>query len=247
MQSARDLSAPPALATLLQSARHALFLDFDGTLVELAPTPDTISPVSDLASRLETLSRRLGGALALVSGRSIADIETHIGAVSLAAAGSHGSDVRRADRSALGTAAQELPETMEKALRTFADREGLDFEKKPHGGALHYRANPDKGKTAQDFAKTLADENGWSVQSGKCVVEVISGGADKGTAVVALMEEPGFAGCIPVFIGDDLTDEAGFVAASRLGGFGILVGERETTSAAHALATVTQVHEWLEL
>ncbi len=247
MQPALALSAPPALATLLEGGRHALFLDFDGTLVELAPTPDTIAPAPELALRLEGLAQRLGGALALVSGRAISDIEAHIGPVRVAAAGSHGSDLRRADGSGLGKGAHAMPKALEAALRGFAGQEGLDYEHKPHGGALHYRSNPAKGGAADAFAEQIADEYGWQVQRGKCVVEVIAGGADKGSAVEALMQEPEFAGCTPIFIGDDLTDEAGFAAALRLGGFGILVGEREQTCAARALATVTQVHTWLEL
>ena len=247
MQSALDLSAPPALASLLAGGKHALFLDFDGTLVELAATPDTIAPMPNLAERLEGLAQRLGGALALVSGRAIADIETHIGTLRVAVAGSHGSDLRRADGSALGDAANELPQAMETALREFAGREGLDYEHKPHGGALHYRANPDKGAAADTFAEALASKHGWHVQRGKCVVELIAGGADKGTALEALMQEPEFEACVPVFIGDDLTDEAGFASASRLGGFGILVGKRDETGATYALPAVSHVHSWLEL
>ncbi|UAB76863.1 trehalose-phosphatase [Erythrobacter sp. SCSIO 43205] len=247
MRSALDLSAPPALATLLAKRRHALFLDFDGTLVELAPTPDTIAPAPELAVRLEHLAHRLGGALALVSGRAITDIESHIGPLQLAAAGSHGSDIRRADGSPLGDGAQVLPPAMEEALRQFAAQEGLDFEQKPHGGALHYRAKPDKAEAADAFAESLAHDHGWSVQRGKCVVEIIAGGADKGSALDALMQEADFTGARPVFIGDDLTDEAGFAAAARHGGFGVLVGERDETCAHHSLATVTQVHTWLEL
>ena len=247
MQPALALSAPPALATLSKQGGIALFLDFDGTLVELAPGPDAIQPLPDLSARLERLASRHSGACALVSGRAIDDIESHIGPVAVAAAGSHGAELRSADGSPLGGPALALPEMMESALRSFTTKEDLDFEHKPFGGAIHYRSNPAKGEAADAFAVRLAEEHGWRVQRGKCVVELVAGRGDKGTAVKLLMQQPEFAARKPVFIGDDLTDEAGFAACQKLGGLGILVGQREGSQADYSLGDVSDVHRWLEL
>lgn len=245
--SVQSPPAPPPLASLLASGRVALFLDFDGTLVELAPGPDAIAPLLDLCVRLDRLSARLGGACALVSGRAIADIERHTGALPVAAAGSHGSDIRLADGRSCGEPAQGLPEPIEAELRAFAEAQNLDYEQKPHGGALHYRRNPEYGPRAHAFAQGLAATHGWAVQSGKCVVELVAGHANKGSAVATLMELSPFADAMPIFIGDDLTDEAGFQTCQQLGGAGILVGDRQDSCADYAITDVAGVHQWLEL
>ncbi len=247
MHSRFPPGAPPPLASLLERSAVALFLDFDGTLVEIAPGPDAIKPRADLGARLADLADRLSGRCAVVSGRAIADIERHIGPLSVAAAGSHGSDIRSASGEVLGAGAKGLPQVIEAKLRSFASDNSLDYEHKPHGGALHYRSNPDAGPKAHEFAEALAKEHGWAAQSGKCVVELVSGDANKGSAVRVLMQSKSFAGAYPVFIGDDLTDEAGIEICIELGGTGILVGERDDTAAAYRLPDVAAVHEWLEL
>lgn len=241
------LPAPPPLASLMQDDRVALFIDFDGTLVELAPGPDAIVPLPDLGDRLESLSARIGAACAVVSGRAIADIERHIGALSVPAAGSHGSDIRFPDGKRHGSGGQGLPDAIEAQLRAFAQQHDLDYEHKPHGGALHYRRNPANGPQAHTFAQELAAEHGWAAQGGKSVVELVASDANKGSAVRTLMELAPFRGAMPVFIGDDLTDEAGFRACVDLGGAGILVGDRHDSCANFAIADVTGVHQWLEL
>lgn len=247
MDSSMVSRTPPPLSSMLQGGPVALFLDFDGTLVELAPGPDAISPAADLASRLSRLSNRLEGRCALISGRAIVDIERHLGSLPIAAAGSHGSDRRSADGRSIGPGPTGLPLSIEARLRAYAAREGLQYENKPHGGAIHYRAHPDKGDAAQAFAKNLAGECGWAVQNGKFVVELVATRAGKGEAVLAFMNEPPFAGARPYFIGDDLTDEAGFTMCEGLGGAGILVGHRPRTEARYRLAGVGSVHDWLEL
>lgn len=247
MKSGLVLGAPPPLASLLEKSDAALFLDFDGTLVELAGGPDLIEPRSDLAQRLRDLSLRLDGRLAIVSGRAIDDIERHIGALAIAVAGSHGSDIRGADGQALGTGPIGLPPAIEDQLRDFAAQERLDYEHKPHGGALHYRSNPDHGPKALAFAQQLAAAHDWAVQSGKCVVELVAKGANKGGAVIALMNTAPFAASRPFFLGDDLTDEAGFRACQSMGGAGVLIGDRLDTCAQYRLPNVSAVHSWLEL
>ncbi|KWV92735.1 trehalose-phosphatase [Erythrobacter sp. YT30] len=242
-----SLPAPPSLPAWAAPGRPSLFLDFDGTLVDIASGPDAIEPRQRLAQDLCRLAEKLEGALAIISGRGIADIEKHIGPIEVAAAGSHGSDIRRADGSNVGDPPQALPEAMEARLRAFARENGLDFEYKPHGGALHYRSSPDQEDAAKGFAAQLARDHGWELQHGKCVVELVEGHSDKGTAVAAFMEEAPFAGTKPLFIGDDLTDEKGFAACETLGGGGILVGDRTPTKAHYRLPDVASVHRWLGL
>lgn len=245
--SVQSPPAPPPLASLLADGRVALFLDFDGTLVELAPGPDAIAPLPDLRARLGALAGKVAGACALVSGRAIADIEKHIGALPVVAAGSHGADIRFPHGERHGDAAQGLPEAIEADLRTFAAENDLDYEHKPHGGALHFRRNPEAGARAQAFAQELAAAHDWAAQSGKFVVELVAGNANKGSAVAALMRLSPFEGAMPIFIGDDLTDEAGFAMCQQLGGAGILVGERADSCADYAIPDVSGVHNWLEL
>lgn len=242
------MPSPPALERLLGEGRVALFLDFDGTLVELAPTPDSIEVAPDLATRLGALARRLGGACAIVSGRGLDDIAGHLGtALPVAGAGSHGSDIRNAAGQPVGPAPSPVPPEIAQAMREHAAREGLDYETKPHGAALHFRKNPAKGPAAIAFAHDLAARHGWAAQDGKAVVEVVAGHTGKGHAVRALMATEPFAGARPLFIGDDLTDENGFSAVAELGGAGVLVGDRTPSAAHFALPDVASVHRWLGL
>lgn len=247
MASSETLPAPPSLAELAEAGAVALFLDFDGTLVDLAPTPDSISPVADLSRRLGNLTKRLQGRVALISGRAIADIERHIGPVPVAAAGSHGSDIRGVDGRGLGQKPGDFPEAIEAQMRDFAQRNAIDYETKPHGGALHYRSNPEAGDAVIAYATKLAEEHGWKAQGGKFVVELVKGDSDKGSAVRTLMAVEPFKGALPVFLGDDLTDEAGFAACIEAGGHGILVSDREGSKAGYRLPDVASVHQWLDL
>lgn len=247
MHNHDDLPAPPALDSLRGKVDLALFLDFDGTLVELAPTPDGINVAHDLADRLGKLGIALGDRLALVSGRAIVDLEKHLGPIALACAGSHGSDCRQASGEPLGDPPGGLPSEALCAIADFAQAQGFDLEDKPHGAALHYRANPDLEPQGLAFAEQLIKTHDLEMKRGKCVIELVAPGANKGTAVAAFMGEAPFAGAVPIFIGDDVTDEDGFAKAAELGGFGIIVGDRLGTVAKNRLASVAALHHWLQL
>jgi len=226
----------------------ALFLDFDGTLVEIAPTPAEITVPEGLAARLESLSHRFGGRLALVSGRSTANIAQHLGAPAIARAGSHGIERLTAGGARLGAEPAALPAAVDDAMRIFAGAHpGIAYEAKKHGAALHFRAAPELEHAAIAFAERQAILHGLWVKPGKFVVELVNQGADKAGAVRAFMGEEPFAGAMPVFVGDDVTDEDGFRAAGELGGFGVVVGARGGTLARHCLDSPAKVHEWLEL
>jgi len=248
MHSSGYLPAPPAFENLLLREHLSLFLDFDGTLVEIAPSPDAIAVRADLPCALESLSRRVDGRLALVSGRSLEDLARYLGdSLPIAQAGSHGVARRLADGSPLGTPPKALADDVVSALTEFAAVEGLNYEAKPHGGALHYREKPEAAEMVHRFALRIAQDHDLAIKTGKCVIERVRRGAEKGAAVRAFMETSPFAGSIPVFVGDDVTDEDGFTACEALGGFGILVGKSRATAARYRLASVGEVHQWLGL
>ena len=241
------LEPPPALDQLRESGPLALFLDFDGTLVEIAATPHGIAVPERLGDALFALSERLDHRLALVSGRAIPDLEHHLGPLRVARAGSHGAARELPDGSALGQLAEALPAEAAEALRSFATTRGFALEEKQHGAALHYRSDPTLEPHGLAYAQELAAAHGLEVKRGKCVIELVRPGASKAGAVRAFMEVSPFAGAIPVFVGDDITDEDGFAAAAEFGGFGILVGDRTPTSARYQLADPLAVHAWLGL
>jgi trehalose 6-phosphate phosphatase len=237
-----DLPTPPA--ALLDGA--ALFLDFDGTLTDLAETPDAIEVSPHLPRLLERLRDRLDGRLALVSGRSVADLQRHVTVEGIPFSGSHGLELRLAD----GTVAPLDPPRgladVRSRVRLFAgERSGLLVEDKPAGVALHFRQAPEAAREAADFIADLARESDLVVQHGNMVVELRPRGADKGDAVRALMKDSPFAGARPIFVGDDLTDEHAFAAVADMGGAGVLVGEPRDTAALYRLPSVAGVAEWL--
>ena len=238
--------SPPAPPLSLLSGA-ALFLDFDGTLVELAEAPDAIRIPGELQPLLQRLARLLGGRIGIVSGRAIADLDAHLGGTGIAVSGSHGLELRFADGSHVPLAPPPGLERARTAVRDFAGADsGLLVEEKPAGIALHYRQAPEREAEAEAFMAGLADETGLALQSGKMVAELRAPGADKGDAIRAFMKEPAFAGARPVFVGDDLTDEHGFAAAAAMGGAGILVGAPRPTAAAWRLGSVADVARWLD-
>ncbi|MGB7404806.1 MAG: trehalose-phosphatase [Pacificimonas sp.] len=239
------LPAPPPLASI---ASPSLFLDFDGTLVELAPTPDAIAVPSDLARRLEALANRHDQRIAVVSGRFLADIDRHLGNAELVMIGSHGAEIRERNQMDGQNRNLSLPPSAHQAADDFAARtEGILIERKPLGIGIHYRARPDLADVVEDFTARLSKEHGLHRKRGKMVVELTTCPADKGTAVRELMARTPFRNGTPVFIGDDVTDEDGFRVVAALGGFGILVGEKRATAARYRLGDVAEVHAWLNL
>lgn len=248
MDRLHTLKAPPPLAELAQGGALALFLDFDGTLVEIAPTPDSIAVPERLASRLFNLSLRFERRVALVSGRSLTDIENHIGQLEIARAGSHGSDCLSAVGQRIGSAPRALDPEVEHELNALVSaHEELMPERKSHGVALHFRAAPALEATVTEAAQSIAARHGLLAKAGKCVVELVWPEASKAVAVRNFMASAPFAGAIPVFIGDDMTDEDGFSAAANLGGFGVVVGNRPDTLARYRLPDPSSVMRWLQI
>jgi len=237
------LPEPPS--NLLDGA--ALFLDFDGTLIELAETPASILVPPDLAPLLERLHDRLAGRLAIVSGRAVDDLESHLPAMSIAISGSHGVEMRLADGRRLPVVVPHDLAAVRAAVRAFAAGEaGLLVEDKPAGIALHFRQAPDAATAVEGFMQELAARHELAIQRGSMVVELRPHGADKGDAVRAFMCDAPFRDARPLFVGDDLTDEHAFAAVSRLGGAGVLVGPERATAAQYRLPSVAAVTDWLE-
>lgn len=225
----------------------ALFLDFDGTLVHLAETPDGVNPPPDLLELLQGVTKALAGRLAVISGRGIAVLDGFgLGALTLA--GSHGAEWRPPGGAAEGLARNAEIDRAHAAFAGFAAAHaGTLCEAKPLGTALHFRLAPEHGAAAIALAERLATDAGGALhlQHGHAMVELRTPGADKGTALDRLHALPPFAGHRPIFVGDDLTDEPAFAAAAAAGGHGIFVGEPRETSATYGLAGPDAVLAWL--
>lgn len=235
------LSPPPP--ALLDGA--ALFLDFDGTLVDFVIDPDAAAVNERLRGLLVTLSERLEGRLAILSGRSLDELTERLGLGPVAMAGSHGLERRAADGTVTRAAIPDSLATATAAASAFAASHGLLLETKAAGVAVHYRDSQHAEDAVDVFARKLAADTGLALQSGKCVRELRVPGADKGDAVRAFMAEQPFRLGRPVVVGDDLTDEHAFDAAARLGGSAILVGELRPTAAGYRLPSVTATLDWL--
>ncbi|MCC7268290.1 MAG: trehalose-phosphatase [Caulobacteraceae bacterium] len=245
--SAADLVSvvePPAPLAL---GRIALFLDLDGTLAPIAPRPDAVGYEPRRSRLLERLIGALDGRLAIVSGRSLADIDRILADVHPVVSAVHGLVIRTAEGVATSTVDPRQLDRARQVLGAFAARDpGLLVEDKEISLALHYRLAPACEPEAVRLVEGLAAELGWEFQPGRAVAELRPPGPDKGDSVRRLMATAPFAGAVPVFVGDDITDEDGFRAAAELGGFGVVVGARRDTLASYRLKDVAAVLDWLE-
>jgi trehalose 6-phosphate phosphatase len=211
--------------------RCALFLDFDGTLVDIAPDPDAVIVPAGLLDTLMAVRDHLGGALALISGRPIAQIDHYLRPLVLPAAGVHGAE-RRTARGELQLLSTHPLERVEAAALGLASQHPrLRVEIKRGSLALHYRQAPELEDLCHDVMRAAVDQSpGLTLMRGKMVLEAKPGGASKGAAIAAFMSERPFEGRTPVFVGDDVTDEVGFAAVQELNGVGVKVGEGATVA-----------------
>lgn len=226
----------------------AFFLDVDGTLLDIAETPDAVLVDTQLLDLIAQLHRASGGALALVSGRTISDLEGLLGMSRLPMAGLHGLERRDvAGRLWIHAAPPDAKCAIKAALLPIQERHpGLLLEDKGLTLALHYRQAPTLAAYVHRLMRQLAATagDGLEVQCGKKVVEIKPAGIDKGSAVSEYLNEPPFCQRRPVFIGDDLNDEHGFAEVNRLDGISIKVGPGKSC-ARYRLADVAAVRNWL--
>jgi len=223
----------------------ALFLDFDGTLVDLADQPELVHVPPTLVPLLTTLQQRLDGALAIITGRRIVDLDAFLSPLTLPAAGEHGARRRNAQGLLFAAAAPDLNTVIDRLLPLAERYPALRLERKETGVSLHYRNAPELEDLCRDtITDAIHDQPGLALLHGKCVFEAKPAGVSKGRALEAFMQEAPFAGRQPVFLGDDVTDEAGFEVAQRLHGFGIKVGVGPS-QALHRCTGPAAVLEWL--
>ena len=229
-------------------ADSALFLDFDGTLAEIAPIPGAVRVDPRLAPLLNRLSDRLGNALAIVSGRNIAELTKLLGNYSGAIAGIHGLERRGIDGRIFRPSQIAILDHARKVMSNFAaTTPGVVVEDKGLGVALHFRANPEQGFACLQIARELVWLSGQrlTITQGKMVVEVHMAGANKGKAILDFLNEPPFRGRRPIYVGDDRPDESGFVFVNHLGGTTVLVGSNAMSAAKFRLPGVPDVLAWL--
>jgi trehalose 6-phosphate phosphatase len=225
----------------------ALFLDIDGTLAELADLPDAVRIDAEIAAALPRIAGELAGAVALVTGRAITSADRLFANLKLPIAGQHGAERRDAAGGIhLHAPRKDTQARLRRLLRRLAKRHPhLLLEDKGAAMALHYRAAPElESFVRRTLRATMLHAPGYELQPGKMLVEVRPEGRDKGTAIDDFMGESPFAGRLPVFVGDDLTDEHGFAAVERLGGWTVKVGPGRT-AARFRLPDAGAVKRWL--
>lgn len=242
-----DRALPSAVSPHPQ--RHALFLDVDGTLLDFAEHPDAVCVEHTLIDLLSRLHTRMNGAIALLSGRSIATLDQFFHPLRVSAAGLHGLELRFPDGTS--TACDVDPVVMGR-IRTRATawvrrHPEVLLEDKGVSVALHYRRSPEHESDVLRAAHALIRgcKPDFRLQRGNHVVEIRPAGADKGAALRHFMTIAPFNERSPIMLGDDFTDEPAFAAAQELGGTGIIVGQRRPTAARQALAGPPQVRDWL--
>ena len=233
-----------------RDAHWAFFLDVDGTLADIAPHPAEVTIADHARDTLFRLVEACEGAVALVSGRSIADIDRLFAPLHLPVAGLHGLERRNAGGRVTRVAARpEALDAARAALEAFAGAHpGVLIEDKGVSLALHFRQAPKVETEAETVVSgVIAGAQGTLVlQRGKMVLELRPGGSDKGAAVDDFMAEPPFAGRLPIFVGDDVTDEAGFATINKMDGISIRVGDGTPTCAQYDGASVAAIHAWLD-
>jgi trehalose 6-phosphate phosphatase len=226
---------------------QALFLDFDGTLVEIAPAPGLVEVPAELPHLLGELADRLGGALAVVSGRPLDQLADMLAPFAGGIAGDHGLERRCGDGNVIRCTAHPELDRFRPLISDFATRhDGVLLEDKGGSLALHYRQAPSLASLCHALVGRAVDASNSALLAvaGKMVIELMPRSAGKGRAIADFLAEAPFRGRLPVFVGDDTTDEDGFAVVNRLGGVSIHVGGGATI-ARHNLATVGEVLAWL--
>ncbi|HLF58332.1 MAG TPA: trehalose-phosphatase [Alphaproteobacteria bacterium] len=221
-KNAERISVPPG-----PIRRWALFLDIDGTLLDIAATPDAVFVPEALPEALRRLQTAFDGAVALISGRALVDIDRLFHAGKIFAAGQHGAELRLPGRQVVRARVEEesLAAMRANVLAAAGKIPGVLVEQKGTGVAVHYRRAPSAGDNVRRFLDDImAACEGFEIVPGKMVFEIRPRGVDKGRAIEAFMQHPPFAGRVPIFVGDDIADRDGMTAVEKLGGYAVHVG-----------------------
>lgn len=248
------MSIPTLVQAIVAHEKPALCLDFDGTLVDIAARPDAICIDPRLPVLLHGLKNVLDGRLALITGRSFADLSRYLELIAFHVASSHGAQFSAAGDEATQNLADgaELDDWRAWITTRITGFDGVWLEDKETSLAIHTRQNPDVHDQLFTAVQTeLADDTVINALSGNGVVEVRIAMHDKGTALESLMQLSGWHGCVPVMIGDDTTDNDAMRVASKSGGFGIQIGHgpkhKALLDAKFALSSVDETHKLLHL
>jgi trehalose 6-phosphate phosphatase len=239
----------PKLPAITTDESLALFLDFDGTLVDIVARPDLARVSPQLLDLLDNTHRYLEGALAIVSGRPLTDLDRLLAPAIFPAAGVHGIQHRDGAGRVVIRCQTPIPDPVREQTRALAEHDSrLVLEDKEYSLSLHYRLAPELGNSVRsNLGKIWAPlEPDFSIQSGKMVFELRPAGIDKGSAIEQFMSEQPFLGRHAVFIGDDITDEDAFAVVNRIDGYSAKVGRPSPDSVAQfTLNDVADVHAWL--
>jgi trehalose 6-phosphate phosphatase len=238
-----------ARTSLVKGNDLALFLDVDGTLLEIAATPDRVRVPASLRNTLQLAFEREQGAFALLSGRSLLELDALFGPFRFPASGKHGLEVRlpsgevvaaRVDPAALDTARRWLEYLPD-------EHPGVLLEDKGVALAMHYRLAPRMQVEIETLMSEIVAElgSGFALRRGKCVVEIVPRGFDERSAIQLFMRQAEFRGRTPVFVGDDPSDEVGFAAVNEMDGHSIRVGNLDQTCARYRFSSVSTVAAWL--
>jgi trehalose 6-phosphate phosphatase len=236
------LPPPP----ILDAQRVALFLDLDGTIAEISERPGDVGPLATRTRRLDAIGRALDGRLAILTGRTLEDVDRILERAVTSVAAVHGLVRRWPDASVVRTESSPGLAEARRAFETMALAEpDLIVEDKGSSVALHYRQVPGAERAVREATSRIASASGLVVQHGSMVSELRTPGPDKGDALRAFLDDPVFTGFKPVMVGDDLTDEPAFAVAHELGGYGVLVGPPRAPAARFGLERVPDVLTWL--
>jgi len=223
----------------------AVFLDLDGTIVELVEHPDAVRVEASTLQLLTRLRDKTGGALAVISGREIALIDLLLRPLVLPAAGVHGLQRRDAAGIVHHQNASDVRSVTSKLRKIIGEEAGIFIEQKPGAAALHYRLRPELERRCCEITEEIVRSRpDLRLVRGKMVFEILEKGAGKGSMIEAFLSEPPFLGRRPIFAGDDVTDESGFSAVNALGGWSIKVGANNTAALFRA-RDVDELRGWL--
>ena len=239
----------PAPPDNLDPSILAFFLDVDGTLLEIEDHPADVRADASLIEMLANISTGLDGAMSLISGRQIAEIDRIFAPVRFAAAGAHGSELRQHPDDPVAISESSLPAHVLGDLRTFVEQNpDLLLEEKRGGVSLHYRRAPELEAQCRACVRALLPEidKDFRLIAGKMVLELAPIDHNKGAAIIDMMRREPFSGRRAVFVGDDVTDEDGFRAVNAMDGITIRVGCSHGSAAEHELPDVAAVRHWLE-